>query len=191
MALQYLTPAQRAILLLRDVLEWEARDVASWLNLSVAAVNSGLQRARHALQQCHLHSEKETPPLTPHLQSLLDRYVTCWEQADIPGLVGLLREDAWFTMPPLPLWFQGQATIATWLATTIFLPGRSFRLLPTHANGSPAFGLYRRQDEEEVYQLLGIIVLGVEGEQIGCVVGFMDVSSLSCFALPSTFPELL
>jgi RNA polymerase sigma-70 factor, ECF subfamily len=188
MALQYLTPAQRAILLLRDVLEWEARDVASWLNLSVAAVNSGLQRARHALQQCHLHSEKETPPLTPHLQSLLDRYVTCWEQADIPGLVGLLREDAWFTMPPLPLWFQGQATIATWLATTIFLPGRSFRLLPTHANGSPAFGLYRRQDEEEVHQLLGIMVLGAEGEQIGCVVGFMDVSSLSCFALPFTLP---
>jgi len=188
MALQHLTPAQRAILLLRDVLEWEARDVASWLNLSVAAVNSGLQRARRALEPRHLHSEKEMPPLTPHLQSLLDRYVTCWEQADIPGLVGLLREDAWLTMPPLPLWFQGRATLATWLATTIFIPGRSFRLLPTHANGSPAFGLYRQQDEEEVYQLLGIIVLGVEGEQIGCVAGFMDVSSLSCFALPSTLP---
>jgi RNA polymerase sigma-70 factor, ECF subfamily len=191
MALQHLTPAQRAILLLRDVLEWEAREVASWLNLSVAAVNSGLQRARRALEPRHLHSEQETPPLTPHLQSLLNRYVTCWEQADIPGLVGLLREDAWFTMPPLPLWFQGRATIATWLATTIFLPGRSFRLLPTHANGSPALGLYRRQNEEEVHQLLGMMVLGMEGEQIGCVVGFMDVSSLSCFALPSTFPSLL
>jgi len=188
MALQHLTTAQRAILLLRDVLEWEARDVASWLNLSVAAVNSGLQRARRALEPRHLRSEQEMPPLTPHLQSLLDRYVTCWEQADIPGLVGLLREDAWFTMPPLPLWFQGRATIATWLATTIFLPGRSFQLLPTHANGSPAFGLFRWQDEEEVHQLLGIIVLGVEGEQIGCVVGFMDVSSLACFALPSTLP---
>jgi RNA polymerase sigma-70 factor, ECF subfamily len=191
MALQHLTPAQRAILLLRDVLEWEAREVASWLNLSVAAVNSGLQRARRALEPRHLHSEQETPPLTPHLQSLLNRYVTCWEQADIPGLVGLLREDAWFTMPPLPLWFQGRATIATWLATTIFLPGRSFRLLPTHANGSPALGLYRRQNEEEAHQLLGMMVLGMEGEQIGCVVGFMDVSSLSCFALPSTFPSLL
>jgi len=190
-ALQYLTPTQRAILLLRDVLEWEARDVASWLNLSVAAVNSGLQRARRALEPRHLHAEQETLPLPSHLQALLERYVTCWEQADIPGLVKLLREDAWFTMPPLPLWFQGRATIATWLATTIFLPGRSFRLLPTQANGSPAFGLYRRQGEEEVHQLLGIMVLGVGGEQLGCVVVFLDVSSLSCFALPTTLPELL
>src|SRR5215470_9863277 len=186
MALQHLTPAQRAILLLRDVLEWEAREVATWLNLSVPAVNSGLQRARRALQERHLLSEKEAPRLTPHLQSLLDRYVTFWEQADIPALVGLLREDAWFTMPPLPLWFQGRATIATWLATTIFLPGRSFQLLPTRANGSPAFALYRRQAEEEVYQLFALLVLDVEDERIASVVGFLEVSSLSRFALPST-----
>ena len=186
MALQHLTPAQRAILLLRDVLEWEAREVATWLNLSVAAVNSGLQRARRALQERRLLTEKETPRLTPHVQSLLDRYVTFWEQADIPGLVGLLREDAWFTMPPLPLWFQGPTNIAAWLATTIFLPGRSFRLLPTHANGSPAFALYRRQAEEEVYQLFGLLVLGVEGERIASVVGFLEVSGLSGFDLPPT-----
>src|SRR5215469_12780642 len=185
-ALQHLTPAQRAILLLRDVLEWEAREVATWLNLSVAAVNSGLQRARRALQEHNLLSEKETPLLTPQLQSLLDRYVTFWEQADIPALVWLLREDAWFTMPPLPLWFQGRATIAEWLATTIFLPGRSFRLLPTRANGSPAFGLYRREVEEEVYQLFGLLVLDVEGERIASVIGFLEVSSLSNFALPPT-----
>jgi RNA polymerase sigma-70 factor, ECF subfamily len=186
MALQHLTPAQRAILLLHDVLEWEAREVATWLNLSVAAVNSGLQRARRALQERNLLSEQKTPRLTPHLQSLLDRYVTFWEQAGIPGLVGLLREDAWFTMPPLPLWFQGPTSIAAWLATTIFLPGRRFRLLPTRANGSPAFALYRRQAEEEVYQLFGLLVLEVEGERIASVVGFMEVSSFSRFALPST-----
>jgi len=185
MALQHLTPAQRAILLLRDVLEWEAREVATWLNLSVAAVNSGLQRARRALQERHQFSEKETPRLTPQLQSLLDRYVTFWEQADIPGLVGLLREDAWFTMPPLPLWFQGPTSIAAWLATTIFIPGRSFRLLPTRANGSPAFALYRRQAEEEVYQLFALLVLDVQDERIASVVGFLEVFSLSRFALPS------
>jgi RNA polymerase sigma-70 factor (ECF subfamily) len=186
MALQHLTPAQRAILLLRDVLEWEAREVATWLNLSVPAVNSGLQRARRALQERHLLSQKEAPQLTPHLQSLLDRYVTFWEQADIPGLVGLLREDAWFTMPPLPLWFQGPTSIATWLATTIFLPGRSFRLLSTRANGSPALALYRRQAEEEVYQLFGLLVLDVQDERIASVVGFLEVSSLSGFDLPLT-----
>ena len=87
---------------------------------------------------------------------------------------------------PLPLWFQGRATIASWLATTIFLPGRSFRLLPTRANGSPAFGLYRREAEEEVYQLFGLLVLDVEGERIASVVGFLEVSSLSNFVLPPT-----
>src|SRR5262245_29169091 len=140
-----LTPVQRAIVLLREVLEWEAREVATWLNLSVAAVNSGLQRTRRALQERNLFSEKETPRLTPHLQSLLDRYVTFWEQADIPGLVALLREDAWFTMPPFPVWFQGHTDIATAFATYIFIPGRHWRLLPKRANGSLAFVLYRRE----------------------------------------------
>jgi hypothetical protein len=127
----------------------------------------------------------------PQLQSLLNRYVTCWEQADIPGLVGLLREDAWFTMLPLPVWVQGRAAITTWLATTLLVPNRSFRLLPTRANGSPAFGLYRRQNAEEVYQLFGLMVLGVEGERIISVVGFLEVSSLSCFALPPTLLQVL
>ena len=190
-ALQRLTPVQRAVLLLREVLEWSAVEVAQWLNLSVPAVNSALQRARRTLHQRNVESSALNASPGPHIQSLLDRYVALWEQADIPGLVGLLREDAWFTMPPLPVWFQGRAAIATWLATTIFVPGRSFRLLPTGANGSPAFGLYRRQAEEEVYQLFGLLVLGVESERIASVVGFLEVSSLSFFALPPTLPSSL
>jgi len=190
-ALQHLTPAQRAILLLREVLEWPAVEVAEWLNLSVPAVNSALQRARRALHQRNVGSEAPLVEPRPHVQALLDRYVALWEQADIPGLVALLREDAWFTMPPIPAWFQGRAAIATRLSTSIFTPGRQWRLLPTRANGSPAFGLYRREAEADVYQLFGLVVLGVVGEQIGSLVTFLELSSLSSFALPPTLPPLL
>jgi len=186
MALQHLTPAQRAILLLREVLEWPAVEVAEWLNLSVPAVNSALQRARHALHQLHRGSEDSIAQPRPQLQDLLDRYVSLWEQADIPGFVSLLREDAWFTMPPLPVWYQGRADIATILSTRIFTPGRQRRLLPTHSNGSPAFALYQKEPGADIFQLFGLVVLAVVGEQIGNLVAFLEPSSLSSFALPPT-----
>ncbi len=191
MALQHLTSVQRAILLLCEVLEWEAREVAEWLNLSAAAVNSALQRARRALRQLNAGSEASMALPRPHVQDLLDRYVALWEQADIPGFVALLREDAWFTMPPFPAWFQGRAAITTLLSTRIFTPGRHWRLLPTRANGSPAFGLYRREAGADVYQIFGLVVLSVVGEQIGSLVAFLELSSLSSFALPPTLPHLL
>ena len=179
-ALQHLTPAQRAILLLREVLEWPAVEVAEWLHLSVPAVNSALQRARRALHQLHEGSEAPFAEPRPHVHTLLERYMTLWEQADIPGFVALLREDAWF---------QGRAAIATVLSTRIFTPGRQRRLLPTRANGSPAFGLYQREAGADVYQFFGLIVLDVVGEQIGSLVAFLELSSLSSFALPATLPS--
>lgn len=185
-ALQHLTPGQRAILLLREVLEWPANEVAEWLNLSVPAVNSSLQRARRALQQRNALPEITVDLPTPQLQSLLDRYVTLWEQADIPGLVGLLREDALITMPPFPIWFHGRAAITTVLATSIFTPGRKWLLLQTRANGSPAFGIYRREAGAHVYQLFGLVVLDVVGEQIASLVAFLELSSFSSFVLPPT-----
>jgi RNA polymerase sigma-70 factor, ECF subfamily len=185
-ALQQLTPAQRAILLLREVLDWPASDVAKWLNLSVPAVNSGLQRARRALHQHHVIPEAPIVLPTPQLQSLLNRYVTLWEQADIPGLVGLLQEDAWFTMPPIPAWFQGRVAIATLFRTSIFTTAGQWRLHPTHANASPAFGLYQWHAEAGVYQLFGLLVLSVMGEQIANTVVFLDLSCLSSFALAPT-----
>ena len=108
------------------------------------------------------------------IQELLDRYVALWEQADIPGFVALLREDAWFTM----------------LATSIFTPGRQRRLLPTRANGCPAFGLYQREAGAEVLELIGLVVLSVEGEQIASLVAFLDLESLSSFALPPILPHV-
>src|SRR5215469_12974596 len=140
-ALQRLTPAQRAILLLREVLEWPAVEVAEWLNLSVPAVNSSLQRARRALHQRNAGSEATNTRSGRQVQALLDRYVALWDQADISGLVALLREDAWFTMPPFPAWFQGRAAIATLFQSPLFQARRQRHLIQTRANGSPAFGL--------------------------------------------------
>jgi RNA polymerase sigma-70 factor (ECF subfamily) len=187
-ALQHLTPTQRAILLLREVLDWSAAEVAEWLKLSVPAVNSALQRARRTLHQQNLASETERVLPGPQTQKLLDRYVVLWEQADIPGFVALLREDAWFSMPPRPVWYQGRAAIATVLATYVFTAGRQRRLLPTRANGCPAFGLYQREAEAEDLQLIGLVVLSVEGEQIANLVAFLEPSMLSSFALPPIFP---
>ena len=190
-ALQHLTPVQRAILLLREVLEWPAAEVADWLNLSVPAVNSALQRARRTLHGLREEGRGvEAPGAEPRfqLQDLLHRYMALWEQADIPGLVALLREDAWFTMPPVPTWFQGRVAIATVLQMRIFIPGRQLRLLPARANGSPAFGLYQRTSETDAYQLAGLLVLELVGEQIGSFVAFVDPSILVPFALPPTLP---
>jgi len=117
--------------------------------------------------------------------------VAVWEQGDIPGLVALLREDAWFTMPPFPVWFQGRAAIATVLATRVFTPGRRRHLLPTRANGSPAFALYQREAGADAYQLFGLLVLDVVGEQIASLVAFLEPERLSSFALPPTLPTSL
>src|SRR5579859_718587 len=190
-ALQHLTPTQRAILLLREVLEWPAVEVAEWLHLSVPAVTSALQRARRTLHQRNVGSEAQMALPRPLLQELLDRYVTLWEQADIPGLVALLREDAWFTMPPLPVWYQGREAIATLFQTSLFPPSVQWHLLPTRANGSPAFGLYRREALADDYQLIGLLVLSVERDQIVSLVAFLEVSDLSRFALPPTLPHVL
>lgn len=187
-ALQHLTPAQRAILLLREVLEWKASEVAEWLNLSVPAVNSSLQRARHTLQHLHAFPKDSFALTSPQLQSLLNRYVALWEQADIPGLVALLREDAWFSMPPIPAWFQGRAAITAFFETVTFtFPGK-WRLLPTLANASPAFGVYRWHVETGMYRLFGLLVLSMRGEQIASMVAFLDLSSLAPFALPVALP---
>jgi RNA polymerase sigma-70 factor, ECF subfamily len=186
--LQQLTPEQRAILVLREVLDWPASEVAEWLDLSVPAVNSALQRARGALHLQNVFLDAPAPLANPRLQSLLERYVAVWEQSDIPGLVALLKEDAWFTMPPLPAWFQGRDAIAMLFRTAIFVAPshQEWRLLPVHANASSGFAIYHWDAEAGMYQLFGLLVLSVVGEQISNTVAFLDPSSLTFFALPPT-----
>jgi RNA polymerase sigma-70 factor (ECF subfamily) len=187
-ALQHLTPVQRAVLLLREVLAWPAAEVAEWLNLSVPAVNSALQRARRAMQQRNAGSAATTPRPGSRLTALLERYVDLWERNDIPSFVALLREDAWFTMPPFPAWFQGRAALATLFRTPLFTAAGPRRLLPTRANGSPAFAFYLRDAATGIHRLAGLMVLGVVDDQIAQIVAFLDPASFSSFALPPTLP---
>jgi RNA polymerase sigma-70 factor, ECF subfamily len=139
-ALQHLPPRQRAVLLLREVLRWRADEVAQLLDTTVASVNSALQRARATMAE--VGGEEETEPLDDVHRALLERYVDAFERYDVEGLVGLLHEDATQHMPPFAMWLRGRADIGTWMLG----PGakcRGSRVLPTLANGAPAFAQYR------------------------------------------------
>lgn len=187
--LQMLPPRQRAALVLRDVLGWSVPDVAGMLEMTVAAVNSALQRAR-ATMQTHPAAgphERRKPDSDDRIASLLSRYVRAWEAADSPALVALLREDAAFAMPPMPQWFRGRADIAAFLSSVLFVgdaPGR-FRFLPTRANGSPAFAVYRR-DDTGVFSPNALQVLTIVGDEIAAIDSFLspDPRLLARFGLP-------
>lgn len=192
--LQQLPPRQRAVLLLRDVLEWQASEVAQLLDITVPAVKSLLFRARQVLAQQTDHfvtlAETSFAQSDVVTQSLLQRYTTAWEQADIDGLVALLKEDATFSMPPIPSWYQGRPTIAGLVAKTVFrgpAQGR-WRLQPTRANGQPAFGLYRIGDQQPdgtvIYQAYGIQVVTVTGLLIADITTFRVPTLFAKFGLP-------
>jgi RNA polymerase sigma-70 factor (ECF subfamily) len=140
-ALQHLPPKQRAVLILREVLRWQAGEVAELLDTSVASVNSALQRARATLETVD-SSSPIAAPTDPSQQELLKRYVDAFERYDVSSLVTLLHEDATFCMPPYEMWLQGSDEVIH------FLLGqgsgcRDSRLVPTAANGCPAFGSYK------------------------------------------------
>ncbi|MCU1430826.1 MAG: sig7, partial [Actinomycetia bacterium] len=141
-ALQFLPQRQRAVLILRDVLRWSAREVAELLDSSVASVNSALQRAHATLETTDLTDPHPRTPMDAEQQALLARYVDAFERYDIASLVSLLHEDATHVMPPYELWLRGPAEFAKWLLG----PGIEFRgsrLVPVMANGSPGFAQYR------------------------------------------------
>jgi RNA polymerase sigma-70 factor (ECF subfamily) len=193
-ALHLLPPQQRAILILRDVLEWRADEVAHLLDITVPAVNSALYRARVTVAK-HYHPgglEQAMPPMIGNsLQELLNRYLRAWENANVADLVALLKEDATFSMPPLPAWFLGREAIGTFLAAVIFrgaTPG-SWRLLPTHANGNPAFGIYQRNEASGGYGAFGIAVVAANGAEVASTTIFMQPTLCARFALPPDLPS--
>jgi RNA polymerase sigma-70 factor (ECF subfamily) len=148
-ALQCLPGRQRAVLLLCDVLGWNARETADILEMSVASVTSSLQRARAAMKKLGAQpGSARKMPADAARASLLTRYVQAWEAADTESLVALLQEDASMTMPPMPLWFRGRTAIRQFFEARLFsgdAQGR-FRLEATSANGCPAFALYQRDE---------------------------------------------
>lgn len=182
-ALQRLPPRQRAALLLADVLGWSAAEVAAALETSVPAVNSALQRARATLAAS---GERDAAPgaLTPGQQALLARYVAAFERYDVDALAALLLEDATLSMPPFTLWLRGPEAVKAW-----FLGRgcgcRGSRLVPTAANGMPAFGQYRPGGPGEPHRPWSLVVLELRGERIAHMNHFLDTAALfPRFGLP-------
>jgi RNA polymerase sigma-70 factor (ECF subfamily) len=164
-ALQQLPGTQRAVLILREVLQFSAAEVAGMLDVSVPAVNSALQRARATLgsrrsQQAEL-AEVDEP-------ALVRRFVAAWERADVPALVELLTEDARFVMPPLPAWFSGRGWVERFLRDRLF--ETDWRLRPARANGQPAFACY----QGPAYALSSVLVLTVRAGRVAELTGFID-----------------
>jgi RNA polymerase sigma-70 factor (ECF subfamily) len=180
-ALQHLPPRQRAALLLSEVLGWSAAEVADCLNMSVAAVNSALQRARASVAA--RNGDKSPTSLSDGQTMMLDRYVDAFQRYDVDELVALLREDATLSMPPYTLWLQGPEVIRTWL---LGRGGgcRGSRLLPTAASGSPSFGQYRPSPDGG-HQPWALIVLELDGDGIAAWNSFLDTEKLfPLFGLP-------
>jgi RNA polymerase sigma-70 factor (ECF subfamily) len=181
-ALQHLPPKQRAALILHEVLRWKASEVAELLETSVASVNSALQRARATLQAADIEALSE--PDDEEQRALLARYVDAFERYDMDSLTSLLRQDATWNMPPYELWLQTHDDIRRWCLG----PGigcRGSRLLPTTANGSPAFGQYKPAPDggREPWSLQ---VLEISGGRIAGITFFLDTASLfPLFGLPA------
>jgi RNA polymerase sigma-70 factor, ECF subfamily len=181
-ALQQLPPRQRAVLILRDVLQWSAAEVATLLDMTAAAVNSALQRARAQVPVSEDGLEEE--PMDPHARALLDRYVAAFETADVHGLVAVLADDARWEMPPIPTWFTGRDTILAFLDKRMRALGEA-TVIATSANGQPAFAVYGR-DHDGVCRPHALHVLSLTRAGISRVVAFQDAKLFPRFDLPPT-----
>jgi RNA polymerase sigma-70 factor (TIGR02960 family) len=182
-ALQLLPPRQVAVLVLRDVLGFRAREVADMLDSTVDSVNSALKRARASL-----HRRRISPAAPPasSSSSLVAAFVRAYESGDVDALVALLTDDVFVSMPPIPLEYEGRDVVAD-LFTSIFRSGRRVDLVPTRANGQPAFGAYLRASTGARHGS-GLFVLTLRGDRI-CGFTRFDSDVLPWFGLPRSFPS--
>ena len=185
-ALQHLSARQRAVLVLHDVLAWKAKEIAEMLDTSTAAVNSALQRARAELATAHPHEDDLDEPAQPDLRELLDRYMSAFVHADVAALAELLRADVELEMPPTPTWFVGRGAVCEFLAQTVLAVADRWRMIPTRANGAPAFALYQRAADGQ-FHAHALDVLAIRDGRVARIVVFNDPAIVAAFGLPDIF----
>jgi RNA polymerase sigma-70 factor (ECF subfamily) len=185
-ALQHLPARQRAVLILREVLRWQATEVAELLDTSVASVNSALQRARATLADRDVTVSDPAPPMDAGDKALLERYVDAFEEFDIDALVALLHEEATLSMPPYELWLRGRDVMRQWYLTT----GRHCRgskLVPILANGAPAFAQYRPSGPGGSFEPWALQVIDISDGRIVAVNSFLDTARMfPLFGVPTS-----
>jgi len=188
-ALQLLPPRQRAVLVLRDVLDFSAREVAEMLDATEQSVASALKRARATLADQMPRSDvPPAPPGSAEEQALLAKLTRAFETVDVDGIIALLTEDAWLRMPPVPLEYQGRELVGHFFATVAFRQGRRFRLVPTRANGQPALAFYMLDPHSPIAHAFGMLVLTLTGDRVSAITRF-DNASLPPFGLPRTLTD--
>jgi RNA polymerase sigma-70 factor (TIGR02960 family) len=187
-ALQLLPPRQRAALVLRDVLGFHAAETAQILETTTASVTGAFQRARATLQESLPTADREPAPAPSSAAeaALVGRLAAAFANSDINGIVDLLTEDVWLSMPPVPLEYQGR-DVAALALSIVFGTGRSQRLVATRANGQPAFGVYVSDPHAPVFHANGLMVVALAGTRVSALTRF-DNSTLSRFGLPRTLP---
>ena len=186
LALQLLPPRRRAVLILRDVLAWQAKEVANLLEMPLSAVNSALHRARATMRKYHgadRDAAVRSLPDDERTQKLLNEYVQAWGTADIAKLVALLKDDATWLMPPLPTWYRGREAIRSFIATRLLAAhGVGRRYIPTRANGQPAMAIYHGSEASNAYQAVGLQVLTVDEPA-------WQIAQVTTFMKPELFPR--
>jgi RNA polymerase sigma-70 factor (ECF subfamily) len=186
-AMQFLPPRQRAVLILRDVLQWPAAEVGEMLEMTTASVNSALQRARAQLQQSTVSADEMSEPSESEQRELLDRFVAAFEAKDITALVDIFTKDAVWEMPPFTGWYQGAEDIARLIDTRCPAEGPGdMKLVATRANGQFAFGLYMR--DGDTYRPFNLPVLTLTPQGVSHVSSFFDLRLFATFGLPESIP---
>jgi RNA polymerase sigma-70 factor, ECF subfamily len=185
-AWQVLPARQRAVLILRDVLDWPAAEVAGLLGMTTTAVNSALRRARARLAEVAPAETEVGPASGQSVRELIDRYLAAFERADVAELARLLSEDAVLEMPPVPAWFSGRDNVIGFFARTVLTEPGLYKMVRTAANGQPALAAYRRADDGR-FEAHAIQVLTLAAGRIGRIDTFLDAALFARFGLPAVY----